>query len=139
MSGEGGGVEGEKQKLESFKDLQVWQKAYSLVVAIYKATGSFPGSETYGLVTQMRRAAVSIPCNIAEGYRRNSRKEYLQFLAIAYGSTAELETQLLLARDLGLLGSESFSALDRLVSDVSKLLSRLINALRLKRLHGCLS
>lgn len=132
-------MEGEKQKLESFKDLQVWQKAYSLVVAIYKATGSFPGSETYGLVAQMRRAAVSIPCNIAEGYRRNSRKEYLQFLAIAYGSTAELETQLLLARDLGLLGSESFSALDRLVSDVSKLLSRLINALRLKRLHGCLS
>jgi four helix bundle protein len=132
-------VEGEKQKLESFKDLQVWQKAYSLVVAIYKATGSFPGSETYGLVAQMRRAAVSVPCNIAEGYRRNSRKEYLQFLAVAYGSTAELETQLLLARDLGLLGSESFSALDRLVSDVSKLLSRLINALRSKRQHGCLS
>ncbi len=124
---------GEKQKLESFKDLQAWQKAYALVVAIYKATGSFPGSETYGLVAQMRRAAVSIPCNIAEGYRRNSRKEYLQFLAVAYGSTAELETQLLLARDLGLLGSESSSALDRLLSDVSRLLSRLISSLRSKR------
>lgn len=132
-------MEGEKQKLESFKDLQVWQKAYSLVVAIYKATRSFPSSETYGLVAQMRRAAVSIPCNIAEGYRRNSRKEYLQFLAIAYGSTAELETQLLLARDLGLLGFESFSALDLLLSDVSKLLSRLINSLRSKRQDSRLS
>lgn len=133
MSGVGWRVEGEKQKLESFKELQAWKKAYALVVAIYKATQSFPNSEIYGLVSQMRRAAVSIPCNIAEGYRRNSRKEYLQFLAIAYGSTAELETQLLIAKDLGLLAVESFATLDRLLSDVSKLLSRLINSLQSKR------
>jgi len=87
-------------KTMSFKDLIVWQKSYELVLEIYKTTGNFPKSEIYGLSQQMRRAAVSIPSNIAEGYGRKHKTEYNQFLSISYGSLLELETQFLLATDL---------------------------------------
>jgi four helix bundle protein len=87
-------------KTKSFKDLIVWQKSYKLVLEIYKMTRSFPKSEIYGSSQQMRRAAISVPSNVAEGYGRKHKAEYNQFLAVAYGSLLELETQYLLARDL---------------------------------------
>lgn len=87
-------------KTRSFKDLIVWQKSYELVLEIYKITKNFPKDEIYGLTQQMRRAAVSIPSNISEGYGRQYNKEYRQFLAMAYGSLCELETQYLLSVDL---------------------------------------
>jgi four helix bundle protein len=85
---------------DGFKSLIVWQKSMLLARETYEFTESFPQKERYGLADQMRRAAVSTPSNIAEGNRRSSRKDYAQFLHIAHGSLAELETQLLLARDL---------------------------------------
>ena len=83
-----------EEKIQSYKDLLAYQKAYELALEVYKVTNKFPKEEAYGLVSQTRRAAISIPSNIAEGYRRGSRKEYIQFLNIAYGSAAELETQI---------------------------------------------
>jgi len=80
-------------KTRSFKDLIVWQKSYKLVLEIYKMTKGFPKTEIYGLSQQMRKASVSIPSNIAEGYGRKHKAEYKQFLSIAYGSLLELETQ----------------------------------------------
>lgn len=87
-------------KTKSFKDLIVWQKSYKLGLEIYKITASFPKEELYGLSQQIRRSAVSISSNISEGYGRQFNKEYRQFLAIAYGSVCELETQYLMAVDL---------------------------------------
>lgn len=80
----------------SFKDLTVWQKSVNLSVNIYELTAKLPNTEKFGLSSQLRRAAVAIPSNIAEGYRRNNRKEYIQFCGIALGSAAELETQLII-------------------------------------------
>ncbi len=88
-------------KTKSFKKLIVWQKAYGLVLEIYKITKDFPKSEIYGLAQQMRRAAIFLPSNIAEGYGRRHKTEYEQFLSIANGSLSELETQYLLSIDLG--------------------------------------
>jgi four helix bundle protein len=118
-------------KLRSYKDLVVWEKSVQLVIAIYKLTKRFPKSELYGLVSQMRRAAVAIPSNIAEGYTRGHRAEYLQFLQVAYSSSAELETQLIIAQKLGYQGNfeEEFA----LLLEVTKMLSRMISKLRKKR------
>lgn len=90
----------------SFKKLIVWQKAFDLCVVVYQLTGRLPEEEKYGLVSQMRRASVSIPANIAEGRGRTHAQEYLQFLNVAFGSAAELETCLLLARELGYLADD---------------------------------
>ena len=86
--------------LNSYRDLIVWQKGIELVMEIYRATDLLPKTEQYGLAAQMRRAAVSIPSNIAEGYTRKHRQEYLQFVRIAFGSGAELQTQLIIAKKL---------------------------------------
>jgi len=86
--------------LKSYRELLVWQKGIDLVVIAYQATTGFPKSETYGLISQIRRAATSIPANIAEGYGRGSRKEYLQFLYIAQGSLKELETHFIVSEKL---------------------------------------
>ncbi|MCX6722853.1 MAG: four helix bundle protein [Candidatus Staskawiczbacteria bacterium] len=86
--------------LKSYKELIVWQKSIELVKEIYKITNEFPKSEIYGLSSQMQRAVISIPSNIAEGYSRKNLKEYIQFLHIAYGSSAELETQLIISKEL---------------------------------------
>jgi four helix bundle protein len=94
-------------KTMSFKDLIVWQKSYKLVLEIYKITKEFPKTETYGLSQQMRKAAVSIPSNIAEGYGRKHKAEYTQFLSIAYGSLLEIETQYMLAIDLKYVSTKS--------------------------------
>lgn len=90
-----------EEKIRTFKDLRVWQKGIELVKEIYKTTEVFPKSEQYGLSSQMRRASVSIPANIAEGFRRRSTKEHRQFLNIALGSSAELETLIEISKELG--------------------------------------
>jgi four helix bundle protein len=87
---------------ESYRDLIAWQKAMDLVTAIYRVTGSFPREELYGLTSQLRRAAVSVPSNIAEGQARFSRKEFHHFLSQARGSLVEIETQLMIAENLGI-------------------------------------
>ncbi len=89
-------------QVESYKNLIVWQKSMDLVVAIYEITESFPKTEMYGLVSQMRRCAVSIPSNIAEGQRRVGRKDYCHFLSISFGSGSELETQIEIVKRLSL-------------------------------------
>jgi four helix bundle protein len=88
-------------KLERFEDLKVWQKAHQLTLDIYRMTGNFPGEERFGLVSQMRRAAVSVPANIAEGFKKRSVKDKANFYNIAQGSLEELRYYLILARDLG--------------------------------------
>lgn len=113
--------------VESFKQLIVWQKAMELVKVIYKITADFPKSELYGLVSQARRSAVSIPSNIAEGKRRKTRKDFIQFLRIADGSAAELETQILISIDL--YPSIDFRAANTLLEEVQKMLSVIIKKL----------
>jgi len=110
--------------------LIVYQKAYALALKTYKLTDSFPKTEQYGLVQQMRRASVSITSNIAEGYRRKNRKEYIQFLNIAYASAGVLDTQVSLAHDLGMLEENDFVFILNLCEEVSKLLFKLIKSLR---------
>ena len=118
-------------KIKSYKELIAYQKSYELVKAIYKITESFPKHEIYGLSSQIRRSAVSIPSNIAEGFMRGA-KEYLQFLKIALGSSAELETQLCLAKDLGLCSDDMFKELHGIITEVMRLLSSYIAKLQKK-------
>jgi len=114
-------------KTKSFKDLIVWQKAYKLVLQIYEVTKDFPKPEIYGLTQQTRRAAVSIPSNIAEGYGRKNKAEYRQFLFIAYGSLLELETQYLLAVDLKYMRKNE--TIEDLLKQVGSILYRMIHPL----------
>ena len=93
-----------------------------VVTEIYRFTEKFPKTEIYGLVSQMRRSAVSIPSNIAEGYGRRSHKEYLQFYSIAYGSALELETQLIISKDLNFVSEEGFTDIEDLLREVVKML-----------------
>lgn len=115
--------------VESFKELVVWKRAYELALEVYSSTGRFPRSETFGLVAQMRRAAISIVSNIAEGYGRGHRSEYIQFLRMAYASTGELETQLMLSRDLGFLSQEKFQRGSNLLLEVQKMLAATLRRL----------
>jgi four helix bundle protein len=115
--------------MRSYKELVAYQKAYQLALEVYRATENYPKEEIYGLVSQMRRASVSIPCNIAEGYRRGHRKEYIQFLHIAQGSCSELETLLALSKDLAFIKEQPFLDLYELEEDISKLLRGLIVSL----------
>ncbi|HEY3059435.1 MAG TPA: four helix bundle protein [Chloroflexota bacterium] len=112
--------------ISSYRDLRVWQAGLALVREIYAATATFPRSETFGLVSQMRRAAVSVPSNIAEGHTRGYTREYLRHIVIAHGSLAELLTQIEIAGELGFL--DATNARDLSISADS--LSRQINALR---------
>src|SRR3989344_6087291 len=109
--------------LQSYKNLIVWQKATELANEIYKLTKQFPDDEKYGLVTQMRRSAVSIPSNIAEGYRRNSDGSYLQFLSVSYGSGGELETQIEICKKNLPLRDENYRAIEALLEEVMKMLN----------------
>jgi len=118
--------------LKSYKELIVWQKAYKLSLEIYKISKTFPKSEIYGLSSQIRRSAISIPSNIAEGYSRKHTGEYLQFLSIALGSASELETQLMLARDLKYISEDIFQNTISLLTEVSKMLNTLITSLKTK-------
>lgn len=110
-------------KPKHYKDLIVWQKAMALAKAVYRITEKFPGDERYGMTSQMRRAAVSIPSNIAEGQARRNTKEFLQFLFHARGSLAELETQMLLSADLGYARAEDVSSVQDALTEIQKMIS----------------
>ena len=116
--------------IRNYKDLVVWQKSMTLVVEVYQLVKKLPKEETYVLSDQMRRSAVSIPSNIAEGYNRNSDKELLQFLHIARGSKAELETQLMLAIRLGYFTQADTEKTTSLCEEVGKLLNAFIAHLK---------
>jgi four helix bundle protein len=117
--------------IQSFKDLIVWQKSIQLVKEIYAVTDLFPKHELYGLTSQMRRSAVSIPSNIAEGYKRKGLGEYLYFLSIADGSSAELETQIIVAKEI--YCTLDFSKCEYLLIEVQKMLYSMIIKLKSAR------
>jgi len=114
-----------KAKASSYRDLLVWQKGMKLVKEIYRITRTFPADERFGLVSQMRRAAVSVPSNIAEGQSRRSTNEFIQFISQAEGSGAELDTQLILAVELGFCPVGDAAPAMELISELKKMLNSL--------------
>lgn len=112
--------------MASHKDLIVWQKSYNLSLYIYSITKKFPKEEVFGLTSQMRRAGVSIPSNIAEGNIRFGKKDNAQFLRIAYGSASELETQLAISRDLKYISEKEYTEATESLSEIMKILYTLI-------------
>lgn len=116
--------------VKSYRDLQVWRLAMDWVEAVYETTAHWPTGERFGLISQIRRAAVSVPSNIAEGVARRSTGEFIQFLGMARGSLAEAETQLLLSQRLGYTPSDDVSALLRTSDDISRMLVSLIASLK---------
>ena len=116
------------QSIKSHKDLDVWKRSMDLVFQVYKTTETFPKHEQYALTSQLRRAAVSIPSNIAEGAGRKNRKEFIQFLYVALGSLAELDTPLIIAGKLGYL--PSIEPFETAIIDIKKMLNGLIAYLK---------
>jgi four helix bundle protein len=129
------GVEG-KGQIQSYQDLIVWKSAIDLVEACYRETANFPRDEIYGMTSQIRRAAVSIPANIAEGYGRDQTGYFIQFLKISQGSARELETHLLIAARLGLLSSVKSGPLQLQCGDVCKMLRALIRSIESRASSG---
>lgn len=119
--------------IKSYKDLIVWQKSFALTLKVYKVTVGFPKSEIWGLTSQIQRAAVSVPSNVAEGYARQSLAEYTHFLKIAFGSGAELETQLLIVREINLIDQKRFDEINTLLGEVMRMLNSLIGKLKVKK------
>jgi four helix bundle protein len=115
--------------MKSYRELHVWNKGMQLSFAVYRITSTFPREEIYGLTSQLRRAAVSVPSNIAEGYGRNTRGDYKQFLGIARGSTLELQTQMLIALELGYADVQAHREIEDLSNEVSKMLYSLMRKL----------
>ena len=122
------------KSIQSYQDLMAWRKAMDLVTEVYKITHNFPREEIFGLTSQLRRAAVSVPSNIAEGQGRTSRKEFLYFLGNAKGSLSEAETQILIARNLGYIDKEGINDLLNLAAEVGRILNGLMASLRNKNL-----
>ena len=120
--------------IKSYKDLKVWQKGRELVRAVYVVTESFPKKEQYRLADQLCRAVVSVPSNIAEGSSRRSTQEYIRFVNIAFGSLVEVETQLILAMDLGYISEKELNTISNDVTELAKMLNALLNALTQKTL-----
>jgi four helix bundle protein len=116
--------------MQSYKELLVWQVSMDLVADVYRATKGFPREEIYGLTSQVRRSAVSVPSNIAEGQGRASRGEFVQFLCTARGSLFELETQMIIAKELGYLDPENGAEMIHKLTRVAQLLNGLITSLR---------
>lgn len=119
--------------IRDYKELDVWKKSVALTTELYKLTSRFPDTERYGLASQIRRATTSIAANIAEGWGRGSRGEYIQFLTVARGSLMELETHLIVASNLHFLNPEEFHALLKPLEDIGKMLNRLIAVLRARK------
>ena len=119
--------------LQDFRNLKVWEKSHRLTMAIYSITGTFPRQEMYGLTGQLRRAAASVPANIAEGCGRDTNAELARFLQIAMGSASELEYHLLLAHDLAYIDDKNYTSVDAQVVQVKKMLAPLIKSLRVTR------
>jgi four helix bundle protein len=117
--------------VNSYRELIVWQKAMQLAQQIYDVTEQFPKAEMYGLTAQMRRCAISIPSNIAEGYRRGTRRDYRSFLLNAYGSGAELETQVELSKNLPFGSKLNFEQCEKLLDEVMRMLNRITSQLKI--------
>ncbi len=126
------GFKGSSETLKNYKDLKVWQKSYALCLEIYRITAKFPKEEIYGLISQIRRSAVSIPSNIAEGYGRKTTTDYIRMLYISYGSVCELETQILLAGDLDLIEKGELGTLKEDIAEIERMLKALIKSLENK-------
>jgi len=116
--------------MKTHKDLDVWKISIEMVTMIYQITGNFPKEEMYGLTNQMRRSAVSVPSNIAEGAGRNSSKEFVQFLHFAIGSLSELETQLIIAFNLKYISNEQKQKMDVIMNSIFKMLSGLVQSVK---------
>jgi four helix bundle protein len=112
------------------KKLEVWKKSMEMVLEVYQITKGFPGEEKYGLISQIRRAAVSVPSNIAEGAARNTKREFINYLHTAQGSLSELDTQLELSLGVGYMTSESLKPIQDLIQSIDKMLTGLIKSLR---------
>jgi four helix bundle protein len=119
---------------ESFRNLAVWQRSIELTLAVYKLTSSFPDSERFGLTNQLRRAAVSVASNIAEGYGRSTKGEYVQFLGHARGSISEVETQIVISRALGFGSEQMLQTTEELCAEVGRMLGALMKSQRPKPL-----
>src|SRR5450755_3927732 len=122
-------MESNQRKISGYRDLVVWQKSVELVTAVYTATSSFPRQEVFGLTSQLRRCAVSVPSNIAEGQGRATKGEFIQFLSHARGSLYELETQIVIAGRLGYLLAEREHALAAKAEEVARILNGLLTSL----------
>ncbi|MFM9890484.1 MAG: four helix bundle protein [Rickettsiales bacterium] len=118
--------------ITSYRDLEVWKKSVALVTTIYQVTAKFPKEEIYGLTSQIRRSAVSIPSNIAEGRGKRSTRDFIRYLNISYGSVCELETQLVIAGNLQLLDVVSVENILESISEIARMLNGLISSLELK-------
>ncbi|MCK4342431.1 MAG: four helix bundle protein [Phycisphaerae bacterium] len=121
--------------MRTYRDLMVWQKSMALVTEVYRLTRTFPKEEMYGLTSQMRRCAVSVPSNIAEGYGRNSTHDYVRFLRMAMGSLYELQTQMEIAGNLGYAGPSSPELLVESAREIERMMSSLIRRLNEKPLE----
>jgi four helix bundle protein len=117
---------------ESFRNLAVWQRSIELTLAVYKLTSTFPDSERFGLTNQLRRAAVSVASNIAEGHGRSTKGEYLQFLGHARGSNSEVETQIVISKALGFGSKEMLQTSEDLCNEVGRMLGAMMKTLRSK-------
>lgn len=115
---------------KNFQNLLVWQKALSYSIKIYNLTKDFPNEDLYGLTSQIRRSAISIPSNIAEGAARDSKKSFVQFINISIGSAAELKTQLLIAKGVSIINEDTFADLENGINEISFLLYRLKKSLK---------
>jgi four helix bundle protein len=118
--------EPQRTRARSYRDLVVWQKSMALARTVYQLSASWPSDERFGLISQVRRASVSIPANLAEGQGRIGTKEFTRFVAIAHGSLCELETELLLAEELGFSDPSEFSACKALMEEIGRMCRSLI-------------
>ena len=116
--------------IESYEDLIVWQKSMDLVIVVYDLTEKFPHNEIYGLTSQMRRSAISLPSNIAEGSRRGSRKDFRHFLLNAFGSGAELETQIKISKRLPFSKNLNYQKTNSLLTEIMKMINKMISTLK---------
>ena len=121
--------------LKHYKELLVWQKSYKLCLKIYGIAPNLPSEEKFGLTSQIKRSAVSIPSNIAEGYGRKTTADYIRMLYISYGSVCELETQILLAGDLGFVEESKLKSLNDDIDEIERMLKALIKSLENKHLN----
>ncbi len=112
--------------MQDYRKLMVWEKSHHMAIDIYKLTDKFPVTERYGLISQIRRSAVSVPSNIVEGCGRGSSRDFLRFLQIAFSSCGELEYQLLLSKDLGYMNNKNFEQINNRVNEIRRMLAGLI-------------
>jgi four helix bundle protein len=115
--------------MKDFKTLNVWQKSHNLAIAVYKLTYSFPKEEIYGITSQLRRAIISIPTNLAEGCGRGSDKDFARFIQIAFGSASESEYLVILSKDLGLINQDTWENLMNDISEVKRMLAALLKSI----------